>query len=152
MNTKRLQPIQKVATRKQEAALGDFLASQRKLVEAQGRLDELCTYAAGFTKPGAQMSTAMLLNRQGFLEKLQAAIEFQRKQIATVQAEVEVERAEWVLASRDVRVLDKLSECYRAREHRAAERALDKEQDDRNAAAHGRIAGGASAPIKEKIS
>jgi flagellar export protein FliJ len=143
MNTKRLHPIQRVVTRKQEAALGDFLASQRKLVDAQAKLEELCNYAAGLGKPGAQMSTAMLLNRQGFLERLQVAIDYQRKQIAQVQAEVEIERADWILASRDVRVLDKLSECYRTRENRAAERALDKEQDDRNASAYGR------APIKE---
>ena len=134
MNTVRLKPIQKVASGREDRALDGFLQSQKRLAEAQQRLDELCNYQRSYAQPLRHVAPAMLANRQAFLDKLHGAIEFQRKQIAQAQAACEVERARWLLASRDVRVLDRLSECYHAREQRASDRVLQNEQDDRTAA------------------
>ena len=140
MNTTRLKPIQKVANGREDRALDGFLQSQKKLAEAQARLVELCNYQQSYNAPMARLAPAMLANRAAFLDKLHAAIEYQRKAIAQAQAALEVERARWLLASRDVRVLDRLSECYHAREQRASDRALQNEQDDRVAASYQRAA------------
>ena len=132
IDTKRLQPIQRVAETREDSALETFLELQRVATAAQTRLEELTEYLSTYTRTAASAITpAMLVNRHAFMSKLRDAIEFQRNEVSKSSAACQAQRARWILASRDVRVLDKLSEAYRKRERTDAERSAQRELDDR---------------------
>ena len=131
IGTKRLAPIQRVAETREDSAMEAFLELQRVASAAQARLEELTEYLASYTRTAATAITpAMLVNRHAFMSKLRDAIDYQRNEVNKVNAACQAQRARWILASRDVRVLDKLSETYRHRERTEAERIAQREQDD----------------------
>ncbi|HZP12031.1 MAG TPA: flagellar export protein FliJ [Nevskiaceae bacterium] len=132
MTSKRMKPIQRVAETREDSALEAFLELQRVASAAQTRLEELTDYLSTYTRTAATAITpAMLINRHAFMSKLRDAIEYQRNEVTKANAACQAQRARWILASRDVRVLDKLSEAYRSRERSEAERSAQREIDDR---------------------
>ena len=132
MDSKRLQPIQRVAETREDSALENFLELQRVATAAQTRLEELTEYFSTYTHaPATAFTPAMLINRHAFMSKLRDAIDYQRNEVAKANAACQAQRARWILASRDVRVLDKLSEAYRSKERSDADRVAQREIDDR---------------------
>ena len=132
MNSNRLKPVQLVAETREGSALETFLELQRVASAAQARFEELTEYLATYARSAATaFSPAMLMNRHAFMAKLRDAIDFQRNEVTKANAACQAQRARWILASRDVKVLDKLSEAYRSRERVAADRVTQREQDDR---------------------
>jgi flagellar FliJ protein len=132
MGSKRLGPIQRVAETREDGALEQFLQMQRVATAAQTRLEELTEYLSTYTRsPATAFTPAMLLNRHQFMTKLRDAIDYQHNEVTKANAACQAQRARWILASRDVRVLDKLSEAYRTRERTQAERVIQRELDDR---------------------
>jgi flagellar FliJ protein len=132
MKSKRLDPLIKRAEAREEDAARE-LAEKARLLEAnEQRLAELRRYAEeyGPAPAGAAINPALLANRMAFREKVEQAVELQKKAVERSRSQCELQRTRLLLASRDAQVLEKLAASHRAAEQRAQGRKEQKELDD----------------------
>lgn len=131
MQSRRLDPLLKVVQQRQDAAARDVAERDRVLAEQQERLDALKRYAEEYAAPPASSTTpALLVNRLAFRERLNAAVVQQAGIVDHNRQLSDVERTRLLLASRETKVLEQLSDSYRATESRQAEQRVQRELDD----------------------
>lgn len=127
----RLQPLQQLASLREDEALRSLAGSQRQAAEQAARLQELQRYIEDYSNAmPAQATPALLGNRHAFLARLREAEAYQRRALEQAQASSEVERARYLLKRRDSGTLDQLAASYRAQERVQAERRSQKELDE----------------------
>ena len=138
MHSRRLDPLLKVVQQRQDAAARDVADRDRALAEQQERLDALRRYAEEYAAaPVATTTPALLVNRLAFRERLNAAVVQQAGIVDHNRQLSDVERTRLMLASREAKVLEQLSDSYKARESREADQRVQRELDDLGARRRG---------------
>lgn len=141
MDSKRLRPIQQIATDRETERARALAERSKHLATHQQRLDELSKYAHEYAQPPAQLtSAAQLLNRRAFLDKLDDALK-QQQAVRRAEENCEIERTRLLLASREKAVLEKLSAAYQKREAHVDNQRAQRELDDHAARQHLRNGG-----------
>jgi flagellar FliJ protein len=132
MRSQRLDPLLKLMQQRQDSVARDVADRDRALGEQQERLDALRRYAEEYAAAPAatSISPALLVNRLAFRERLNAAVVQQAGIVDHSRQLSDVERARLMLASREAKVLEQLSDSYRAQESKVAEQRVQREMDD----------------------
>ena len=131
MHSRRLDPLLKVVQQRQDTAAREVADRDRALAEQEERLEALRRYAEEYAAPPPSTTTpALLVNRLAFRERLNAAVVQQAGIVDQNRQLSDVERARLMLASRETKVLEQLSNSYRARESREADQRVQRELDD----------------------
>ena len=131
MQSRRIDPLLRRAQEHEDEVARDLAERQRNLDTHVSRLEELRRYAEEYA--GSQMaatSPAQLTNRRAFLDRLDSAVEQQRRTVDQNRAKVEAERARLLLASREKQVLEQLAASYRSQERQVVERRDQRDMDD----------------------
>lgn len=121
----------------QQKGLRQKLAStERRAQEAAERLAELRQYrdeyANGFTaRAAAGIGGAGLRDYQAFLLRLEDAVRQQQHLAARADAELEFERQRWREAAIQVKAVESVGERWRSEEQQFADRADQRETDER---------------------
>ena len=131
MQSRRIDPLLRRAQEHEDEVARDLADRQRNLDTHVSRLEELRRYAEEYASSQmAATSPAQLSNRRAFLDRLDSAVEQQRRTVDQNRAKVEAERARLLLASREKQVLEQLAASYRAQERQVVERRDQREMDD----------------------
>jgi flagellar FliJ protein len=139
MDSRRLRPIQQIASDRETERARALAERNRHLHTHQQRLDELARYAEEYARPSGEVtSAAQLINRRAFLDRLDDAVKQQQQAVRRAEESCEVERARLLLASREKTVLEKLSAAYTARELHVDNQRAQREMDDHAARQHSR--------------
>src|SRR6478752_7827918 len=128
MRSRRLDPLLKVVQQRQDEAAREVADRDRVLAEQQERLEALRRYAEEYAvAPSATTTPALLVNRIAFRERLNAAVVQQAGIVDHSKQLSDVERMRLMLASRETKVLEQLSNSYRAQETREADQRVQRE-------------------------
>ena len=132
MRSQRLDPLIKVVQQRQDDVARDVAERDRALAEQTERLEALRRYAAEYAAPpsSATIAPSLLVNRLAFRERLNAAVVQQSGIVDHSRQLSDIERTRLLLASRETKVLEQLSDSYRAQESRVAEQRVQRELDD----------------------
>lgn len=131
MESRRIDPLLQRAQEHEDAIARVLAERQRQLATQESRLEELRRYAEEYANSQlSSISAAQLANRRAFLDRIDNAVQQQVKNVDSSRANVDVERARLLLASRDKQVLEQLAASYRAQERQVAERRSQRELDD----------------------
>lgn len=134
--SKRLEPIVKLAERREQEVARVFAHVLKQLEDKRSRLRELLSYADEY-----QRNFHLLIARgasgqevqqfRSFLQQLDAAIAHQRDSVATAERICDEERARWLAVRSKTLSLDKAIERFRADEAHQQQRREQRESDDR---------------------
>ena len=129
--SQRLQPLQQIASMREDEALRVLAGSQKHAADHSQRLEELQRYIEDYSNAmPAQATPALLGNRHAFLARLREAEAHQRNAVTQAQANSELERARYLLKRRDSGTLEQLAASYRTQERVHDERRAQKELDE----------------------
>lgn len=133
----RVKPIIKVAENREREAARVFSDAQRAVQAQKDRLAEVRRYReeyrAGFTAQGQAGFTAQQMRTmRGFIEKLDRAVEQQEQAVRTAEAELENRKRLWLEKHFRTQALDHMRDRFIADEQRQANRAEQKEADERS--------------------
>ena len=142
--TRRLDPLILRAEERKSAVAKEFAAKTRALAQSEQQLADLLRYTDEYAQVGGSTSPALLANREAFRGTLKQAVVLQQRAVEQSRQSAEFERTRLLLASRDVKVLDKLAATYRAEERRIAERIEQRALDECAARSFGRGSGESS--------
>jgi flagellar FliJ protein len=127
-----LQPAVEQAHSRSEDALAEFARQQQALAAAETQLAELQRYRCEYASAsGVSQSVGALLNRQGFVERIDQAIVQQSRDIARLVRVVEQTREAWRQAHAREAALGSVIEQCLERERLAGDRREQAEIDER---------------------
>lgn len=127
-----LQPAADHARERSEEALAQFARHQQLLAAAENQLGELQRYRREYAaNGGGSLTVGALLNRQGFVERIDQAIVQQTRDIARLDRQLQEVREHWRQAHARESALDSVVEQYRERERQAEDRQEQAEVDER---------------------
>lgn len=127
-----LQPAVEQAHSRSEDALAEFARQQQTLAAAETQLTELQRYRSEYASAsGVSQSVGALLNRQGFVERIDQAIAQQKRDIARLARAVDQTREAWQQAHAREAALGSVVEQYLERERLAGDRREQAEIDER---------------------
>jgi len=130
--TQRLQPAVDLAHQRSEDALAELARQQQQLAKAEQQLEELERYRSEYAIGGAEaLSVSALLNRQGFVEKIDHAIRVQVAEVARQKRLLERVRDHWQQAHARESALDTVVAQQLEHERRAEDRREQAEVDER---------------------
>lgn len=134
--SKRLQPIQKIAENREDAAAKEMGKARTQVNELETRLAELITfreeYARNFITAGEQgMGVSRMMEYQGFINRIDQAIAYQRSSIEQAKMVYENRKKIWGQLHGRVLAMDKLAARYRQQERMLADKRDQKETDER---------------------
>ena len=128
----RLQPAVEQAKQRSEDALTRFASQQQLLAKAELQLTELHRYREEYaTSSESMMSVSAMLNRQGFIQRIDQAISQQVLEIARHQRQLEQSREHWKQTHARESALDTVVAQHLETERRAEERREQAEIDER---------------------
>ena len=141
LRSRRLEPIVRVADRKEQAAVQEFGKAQDAMSAEERKLAELRAWWREYAdalgaKPCGR--TAVLRDARLFLGQLSEAVNRQQVLVEHARGRLEAARAQWLAMRMDREALEKVVTRFRAEEERAAQRDEQREQDE---CASRRIAG-----------
>lgn len=139
MNSKRLDPLIRRASSREDALAKELAVKVQAHTQQEQRLGDLERFRGEYEAPpapGSAVSPTQLQNRAAFLAKIDGAVQTQQKQIATSEEALSIERTRLLLASRDKLVLEKLAASYRTVEAKVQERIDQSVLDDLGARSH----------------
>jgi flagellar FliJ protein len=120
-----------------ERRLAQGLATvERRVAEAEGKLQELERYRGEYDKQFAQragggIGVTALRDYQAFLAKLTEAIKQQQAVVRRAQSERDAERQRWQEAAKRAKALGHVVEQWQTEERRASDRREQRESDER---------------------
>lgn len=127
-----LQPAVAQAHDRSEDALAALARQQQALAAGERQLAELHRYRHEYaTGSESSQSVSALLNRQGFVERIDRAIAQQVRDIAHLTRALEQARAAWRRAHAREAALGSVVEQYMERERQAEDRREQAEIDER---------------------
>jgi len=135
--SKRLRPVQRIATHRERDAARAFGASQQTLTMEEAKLEELRRYHREYQARFEQearngMDAGQLQSYRAFLVKLEVAIEQQKEVVAASQAQRQRQRQRWQKRYTRSQALDKVAARYQEEEKKQEEQREQKASDDRN--------------------
>ena len=109
---------------------------ERKVAEAEAKLQELERYRADYDKQFAQragggIGVTALRDYQAFLARLSEAIKQQQAVVKRAQSERDAERLRWQEAAKRAKALGHVVEQWQTEERRASDRREQRESDER---------------------
>ncbi len=133
---RRLEPIQRIASTREQQAAREWAEARQAAQAAQEQLKALEDYLAGYLSDyerarRERLDPRRMLDYQRFIARLEAAIEEQRKLLALHSAEAERRRAHWEGKRIARGALDKVTERIQERETQEQHRREQRDQDDR---------------------
>lgn len=133
LRSRRLEPMVRVADRREQAAVQEFGKAQEAMSAEESRLAELRAWwqeYADAVAQGACGGTALLRDGRLFLGQLSEAVNRQRVLVEHARGRLEAARAQWLALRMDREALEKVVTRFRAEEERAAQRSEQLEQDE----------------------
>lgn len=132
----RLKPVQNVIDNAEKRLAQSLAAFERRVAEAEGKLDELRRYRGEYERQFAQraasgMGATELRDFQAFLARLTEAMRQQQSVVERVRADRDAERLRWQDAAKRAKALDHVATQWLSEERRLAERRDQRETDDR---------------------
>ena len=128
----RLQPAVDQAKQRSEDALSRFAAQQQLLAKAEHQLGELHRYREEYaTSSDTSVSVSAMLNRQGFIQRIDQAITQQVAEVARHQRQLEQVRDQWKHTHARESALGTVVSQHLEYERRAEERHEQAEIDER---------------------
>ncbi len=133
---KRMKPVQNLVDENERKAAQSFAASERKVAEAEGKLQELERYRSEYEKQFSQragrgIGAVDLRDYQVFLARLSEAIRQQQAIVQRLRAERDAERLRWQEAAKRAKALGHVVEQWQTEERRTIERREQHESDER---------------------
>jgi flagellar FliJ protein len=133
---KRMKPVQDLVDENERRLAQILAAGERKLAEAEGKLQELeryrCEYEKQFSqRAGRGIGAVDLRDYQVFLARLAEAIRQQQAIVQRARAERDAERVRWEEAAKRAKALGHVVEQWQSEERRMFERREQRESDDR---------------------
>jgi flagellar FliJ protein len=118
-----------------QLALG-LATIERKVAEAEAKLQELERYRSDYDKQFAQragrgIGATSLRDYQAFLARLSEAIRQQQAVVKRAQSERDAERQRWQEAAKRAKALGHVVEQWQTEERRASDRREQRESDER---------------------
>lgn len=127
-----LQPAVEQAHSRSEDALAQLARHQQALAAAELQLTELHRYRSEYASASsASQSVGALLNRQGFVERIDQAIVQQGRDIARLARALDQSREAWRQAHAREAALGSVIEQCLERERQAGDRQEQAEVDER---------------------
>lgn len=132
---RRLQPAVQVARRREDAAARELAGLQRRVHDAQARLQQLLDFQAEYLRQfqsdgRAGLSARRLLDYTAFLAHLERNITQLHGHLRRLQTESESRRRAWVASRAKSQVLETVMDRYRGDEARAEARREQAEYDE----------------------
>jgi flagellar FliJ protein len=133
---KRMKPVQNLVDENERRLAQSFAASERKVVEAEGKLQELERYRSEYEKQFSQragrgIGAVDLRDYQVFLARLSEAIRQQQAIVQRVRTERDAERLRWQEAAKRAKALGHVVEQWQTEDRRTIERREQHESDER---------------------
>jgi flagellar FliJ protein len=134
--SKRLAPVQDVVENAERRLAQSLAACERKVSEAEGKLQELTRYRGEYERQFAQraasgMGVNELRDYQAFLARLTEAMRQQQSVVHRVRADRDAERLRWQDSARRAKALDHVVTQWQDEERRTAERREQRDADER---------------------
>jgi flagellar protein FliJ len=132
----RMAPVQQVLEKGEQARARELGEAQKRLADAEARLNELQTYHGEYLKAFRQRaedgtSVNSLRDFQAFLARLELAVSQQEKLVSTAREQSASHRRNWQGAARQVKAVESVVDRWRSVEARDGERREQKESDER---------------------
>jgi len=132
-----MEPVQRVAESREQAAVRELGQSQQHLAAQEARLEEFLSYREQYTKSfqasgEAGFGAARLQEYRVFLGRLNDAIRQQEEVIIQCRAQCEAVRQRWIESRTHSQAIDKVMDRYREDEYKQQERREQKDQDERS--------------------
>jgi len=134
--SERMVPVQQVLEQGEQNRAREFADGQRRLADAESKLNELRTYHGEYQltfRKRAEDGTSItkLRDFQAFLARLEHALAQQEKIVAAAREQAASLRRTWQGAARQVKAVETVVDRWRGAELRAGERREQKETDER---------------------
>lgn len=130
----RMQRVTDLAEQRTEEAAQTVAERNRDLAHAQTQLQELERFREEYARMpenGGSVSVTALMNRQGFLQRIDHAISQQRQEIRRLSGRADQARGEWLQRRSRSAALDGVTQRYRQEEQRADDRVEQAVIDER---------------------
>jgi flagellar FliJ protein len=133
---KRMKPVQNLYDDTQRRLAVGLATIERKVADAEAKLQELERYRNDYDKQFAQragggIGVTALRDYQAFLARLSEAIKQQQAVVKRAQSERDAERQRWQEAAKRAKALDHVVEQWQTEERRASDRREQRESDER---------------------
>lgn len=134
--TQRLKPVQNVVESAEKRFAQSLAACERRVSEAEGKLDELRRYRVEYERQFADraacgMGVAELRDYQAFLARLGEALRQQQSVVERARADRDAERLRWQDAARRAKALEHVVTQWQTEERRIADRRDQRDTDER---------------------
>ena len=133
---KRMKPVQNLFDDTERRLAVGLATIERKVAEAETKLQELERYRGDYDKQFAQragrgIGATELRDYQAFLARLSEAIRQQQAVVKRAQSERDAERQRWQEAAKRAKALGHVVEQWQTEERRASDRHEQRETDER---------------------
>ena len=134
--TKRLQPVQNVVENAEKRLAQSLAAYERRVNEAETKLQELTRYRGEYEqqytqRAGAGIGVTELRDYQAFLARLSDAMRQQQAVVQRARAERDAERLKWQDAAKRVKAIDHVVTQWQNEERQIADRREQRDTDER---------------------
>jgi flagellar FliJ protein len=134
--SQRLAPVQDVVESAERKLAQSLAMHERRVLEAQNKLDELTRYRSEYEKQltervASGMGVAELRDYHAFLGRLTEAMRQQQSVVHRARADRDAEQTRWREAARRVKAIDHVVTQWQTEERRLADRREQREIDER---------------------
>jgi flagellar FliJ protein len=134
MKSKRIKPIQEIASTSAKDLSRIMADAGRKVSELERQLEQLQTYRDEYVRNSTQSNGAMdavkLQNYRSFLDRLGEALNKHQKSLDIARKEFDKRRAQWSEKRIEAESLNRVVHRFRKEEQSAADRREQREGDD----------------------
>lgn len=133
---KRMAPVQTLVDDTERRLATSLATHERRVTEAQGKLNELVRYKGEYEKQftqraGGGIAATDLRDYQAFLARLGEAIRQQQGIVQRTATERDLERGRWQEAARRVKAIGHVVTQWQVEERRIVDRRDQRETDER---------------------
>ncbi len=131
--TKRLQPLLKIASKKQDNAATVLASSNNELKQYQDKLEQMQQYRNEYTNnmSSSTISIQLLRDKQKFIKQIDQAIEMLKQQIEQLRVKAAHDQTNWLQAKQKNDAYDKIIEKIEITEQKIQDEHEQREIDDR---------------------
>jgi flagellar FliJ protein len=132
---KRIEPVQDIAEDKEKKLAVSVVAFERRVTEAETKLQELERYRLEYqqqyaTRAARGMGVTDLRDYQAFLARLNEAVKQQQALVQRAGDERDAERRRWQEAARKAKALDHVIDKWKTEERRVADKREQRDSDE----------------------
>lgn len=133
---KRIEPVQDIAEDKEKKLAVSLVACERRVGEAETKLQELERYRLEYqqqyaARAGKGMGVTDLRDYQAFLARLSEAVKQQQQVLQRARADRDAERQRWQDAARKAKALDHVIGKWQAEERSVQDKREQRDSDER---------------------